>query len=113
MIFQIFLAVFALLAILKTHRQYKARKVSIYWYVVWTSLWVLVIAVAYSPQTTDIIASYVGVEKGADLLVYSSIVVLFYALYRLFVKIEKQNKELTELVRMIAVKEGKKFEKED
>lgn len=108
MIFQIFLAVFAVAAILKTHRQYKAKKVSVYWYTVWVFLWLLVIAVAYTPQTTDIIAFYVGVEKGADLLVYTSIVVLFYALYRLFVKIEKQNKELTELVRMVAVRDGKK-----
>lgn len=108
MIFQIFLAIFAILAIVKTYRQYKARKVSIYWFAVWSLLWVFVIVVAYTPQTTDIVARYVGVERGADLLVYTSIVVLFYALYRLFVKIERYEKEITELVRTIAINEKTK-----
>lgn len=108
MIFQIFLIAFALFAIIKTSRQYQSRKVSVYWFTVWTLFWVAVIAVAFAPQTTDVIAEYVGVEKGADLLVYSAIVILFYIVYRLLVRTEKQNRELTELVRKIAKMEAKK-----
>ena len=108
MIFQIFLVTFALFAILKTLRQYKSQKVSVYWLMVWILFWVAVITVAFVPQTTDVIASYVGVEKGADLMVYSAIVILFYIVYRLLVRTEKQNRELTELVRKIAKLEAKK-----
>ena len=108
MIFQIFLVAFALFAILKTSRQYKHQKVSVYWYMMWILLWVTVIAVAFAPQTTDVIAAYVGVEKGADLLTYAAIVVLFYAVYRMLVRQEMFNRELTELVRKIAKMEAEK-----
>lgn len=110
MIFQIFLVLFASFAILKTLRQYKHQKVSVYWFMVWIFFWLAVIAVAFAPQTTDVIALFVGVEKGADLLVYSSIVVLFYVVYRILVRTEKQNRELTELVRKIAKLEVAKKE---
>ncbi|MCH8049295.1 DUF2304 domain-containing protein [Patescibacteria group bacterium] len=108
MIFQILLIAFALFAIAKTTRQYRKQKVSVHWFVVWTVFWLLVIAVGLAPQTTDILAAYLGVERGADLLVYSAIVVLFYAIYRMIVRMEKQHQELTDLVRKIAILEAKK-----
>jgi hypothetical protein len=49
----------------------------------------------------------VGVERGADLIVYASIVVLFYAMYRVLIRLERQNKELTDLVRSLAIHEVK------
>lgn len=111
MIFQIFLMLFALFAISKTVRQYKKKKVSRHWFLVWTGLWVVVIGVALAPQTTDVVARYVGVEKGADLLVYCAIVLLFYVMYRMFVRMERQHQELTQLVRKIAVLDAKKQQK--
>ncbi|MBU1126616.1 MAG: DUF2304 domain-containing protein [Patescibacteria group bacterium] len=108
MIFQIFLIAFGLFAILKTIRQYRAKKVSLYWLLLWCLLWLSVVIVALMPQTTDVLAEYVGVEKGADLLVYVAIVILFYSIYRILIRSEKQNKELTELVRKIAKLEAKR-----
>lgn len=108
MIFQIFLILFAVFAIAKTYRQYKKQRVSVYWLTVWSLLWFVVIAVALWPQTTDILATFVGVEKGADLLVYTAVVVLYYLLYRSMVRQERTNKELTDLVRQIAILEAKK-----
>ncbi|MFH1712194.1 MAG: DUF2304 domain-containing protein [Patescibacteria group bacterium] len=110
MIFQIILIAFALIAIVKTTRQYKKEKVSVYWFMVWTIFWTLLIIAALVPQTTDLLAKYVGVEKGADLLVYSAVVVLFYAMYRMMIRIERQHQELTDLVRKIAIIEAKKKE---
>ncbi len=109
MIFQIFLILFALIAIWRTTVQYRQKKVSFYWLGVWTFFWLLVIAVALAPQTTDVVARLVGVEKGADLLVYCAIVIVYYALYRVLVKIEKQNRELTPNFRQIALMRAEKF----
>ncbi len=108
MIFQSILIIFAIIVLAKTYRQYQAHKVSLYWAIVWSLMWIILIIVAFTPQTTDIIAKYVGVEKGADLFVYSSIVIIFYALYRILSRQEKMNKETTNLVRQIAILEAKK-----
>lgn len=103
MIFQLILIIFACFAIAKTSKQYRSQKVTVRWFVIWTLFWLVVIGVAITPESTDILANLVGVERGADLLVYIAVVVLSYAMYRVFVQLEKQNRELTELVRKIAI----------
>jgi small membrane protein len=103
MVFQILLVAFALFAILKTWKQYQARKVSKYWLFTFGLFWTIVAIVAITPQTTDIVAEYVGVGRGADLLVYIGVVVLFYLAHRLMLKQQQLSDEMTELVRKVAI----------
>jgi hypothetical protein len=110
MIFKILLIAFALFALTITIKQYKTRKVSLYWFIGWTLLWLFVIVVALIPQATDPIAQLVGIEKGADLLVYIAIVVIAYSLYRVLVKLEKIQKEITQIVREVAIKRAQSSE---
>lgn len=103
MIFQIFLIAFAVIAIVRTWRQYHREHISAHWMQVWFSLWLIVILVAISPITTDKLAQFVGVGRGADLLVYVAILFLLYGVSRIIATQEKQRKELTDLVRKIAI----------
>lgn len=103
MAFKIALIIFALFASLRTWRQYKAQKVTRQWFVLWLFVWALVIVVAVAPQTTDILASNVGVGRGADLLVYIAIVFLLYGQFRNMVRTKRLHEQHTELVRRIAI----------
>lgn len=103
MIFQFGVVAFALLVILRTYGQYKKELVSRYWLLAFSSVWVLIAAAAIVPHVTDDVAQRVGVERGADMLVYIAVLVLLYAVYRLFVRVQKINEEITELVRQIAL----------
>ncbi len=103
MIFQIALIAFSMFGILHVSRQYKDQKVSVYWFLIWVVFWLIVIAVALAPEMTDVIAEFVGVEKGADLIAYIAIVVLSYSMYRVLVRLEKIRQEMTELTRWIAI----------
>lgn len=105
MIFQAILIIFALFAVSRVSKQYRQRKVSVHWFVLWTLLWMAVMAVALWPHSTDLVAAWMGVGRGADLIVYSSVVILFYGLYRVMVRQEKMHQEVTELVRRIAIME--------
>lgn len=103
MIFQIVLVAFALVACFKTWKQYLARQVSKYWFLVFGIFWLVVATVAIVPQTTDIVAKYVGIGRGADMLVYIGVVALFYWTYRLMLKQQELSAEMTELVRKLAI----------
>lgn len=103
MMFKIFLIVFSLYAILRAKKQYEKREASWYWAVVWSLMWVFVIAVALMPQATDAIAAFAGVGRGADLLVYTAVIFLLYATHRSMVRQQKMSEDITELVRKIAV----------
>ncbi len=108
MIYQWLLIFFAAFAILLTYNQFRRERVSLYWLISWSILWFAVIGVAFAPQVTDIIAERVGVEKGADLIVYTAVVVFCYAMYRVLVRQEEMQREITRLVREIAILEAKK-----
>ena len=103
MVFQILLVAFAAFAIFKTLKQYKARKVSKYWFLVLCIFWIGVAVVAIIPDATGIVAELVGVGRGADLLVYIGLVALFYIVHRLMLKQQQLSDEITELVRQSAI----------
>jgi len=50
------------------------------------------------------------VEKGADLAIYISILFLFYLVFKLIVKFDKQERDMTKLVREIALKKNKNID---
>ena len=108
MIFQIFLVVFALFAIVRTVKQHLTQKVSAYWVLVWTLIWLMVIVVAVVPASTTTIANLVGVGRGADLVVYTGLISLFFTVYRLLVVSEQQRQEITKLTRELSIKKAKK-----
>ncbi len=103
MLFQIALVSFAIFALYKTWRQYQARKISKYWLAVVGLFWFVVAGVAIIPESTNVLASLVGVGRGADLAVYSGLVVLFYLVHRLLLKQQQLSDEITELVRQLAI----------
>ncbi|MFA5946150.1 MAG: DUF2304 domain-containing protein [Patescibacteria group bacterium] len=108
MIFQIALIAFALFAILKTWKQYQKKEASKYWVIAFSILWTVVIIVVAVPNITSIVANAVGVGRGADVIVYSAIVILTYVVYRLMLKQQKLSAEMTDLVRAIAIQNVEK-----
>ena len=89
MLFKIFLIAFSVFEIARARIQYTRRQTSWYWSAVWSLMWLMVIIVAVMPKGIDAIASYVGVGRGADLLVYTAIVFLLYANYRSMIRLRK------------------------
>ena len=59
------------------------------------------------PKASDVIAEAIGVGRGVDALVYVSVVALFYASFRLYVKLEHVEHEITVLIRNFALKSKK------
>lgn len=66
---------------------------------VWLIFWWLAILVIIWPNLTVLIANYLGIGRGADLIIYLSLIIIFYLLFRLLIRIENLEKNLTKLVR--------------
>ena len=60
---------------------------------------------AFAPSFSDPLAGFFGFGRGVDLLVVTSIAVIAYCLFRLYVKIDELNRNMTELVRALAIKD--------
>ncbi|MBI4438290.1 DUF2304 family protein [Candidatus Uhrbacteria bacterium] len=98
-IIQILIIVFALFAVTRTVLQFKKGTVTRRWLLFWILFWLVAGIVAALPQTADTLARIVGVGRGADVVIYFSLVVIFYLIFRLYVKIEQVEGEITRLVR--------------
>ncbi len=102
---QILLVLFALFAITRVVLKARQRRIPTAWAVLLSLIWVALVIVSLLPQTTDLLAAQVGIGRGADLLVYLSIIGLFYLLFRLVVHHESLQQDITKLVRAIALKD--------
>lgn len=75
----------------------------------WCVFWSIALVFIWLPTNTiDKLGKVFGVGRGIDVLVYLSIIILFYYIFRQNDKINKLEKQITKLVREIAKENAKK-----
>ncbi len=109
---QIIIVAFAAYALSRAVVRFRSGELHLGQMALWSLFWVVVATVALLPQTTSWVAAAVGVGRGADLVIYCSIIALFYAVFRLFVRIERMERNITTLVREVGLREAGLDEKE-
>jgi hypothetical protein len=77
---------------------------AIFWFLVWGAA---LIGISL-PKTTTKIAEFFGVGRGVDVIVYFSLAILFYLVFRIYVMIEDLRHEITFLVRQFALRNSSK-----
>ena len=107
-VIQILVILFVLFAWSRAFFRMRDKNISIGEFSLWSIIWIAVLVVTIFPNLTSILSKIVGIGRGMDLAVYASVILLFYLMFRLYVKIDSQNKELTKLVRELAIRDAKK-----
>jgi len=103
---QIVLILFALFAISRVILRAKEKIISFQVAFFWTLIWLGALIIVVLPGTTTRLASYFGVGRGVDVIVYISLALLFYLVFRILVMIEDLRHEITQLVRIIALQKS-------
>lgn len=103
MVIQIFLTTCSLFVIWRAFKKYQAKEIRISLFVLWTIFWIALIATVWQPQQTDRLAALLQVGRGADAVLYLSLVFMYYLLFKLFLSFERMHQDITTLVREIAV----------
>ena len=104
---QIILSAIVLFILIKTFKSYRKKQMSSSFSIVWCLFWCAVLFVIYYPGFLSSIASMLGIGRGVDLAIYVSVICLFYLVYKLFIKIQSLERQITLLVRKLAVKKVK------
>lgn len=99
LIFQSLFVLFALAAVFGVYQKRRENLLSIRGMFFWIAFWVLAALVVWFPSTTSMLADRLGIGRGTDLVVYVSLACIFYVLFRLHVKLEKINRDVTKVVR--------------
>jgi hypothetical protein len=101
---QVFAILFALFALSRVILRAKEGKLTLREFMLWFLIWVAFIVIAFFPNVSTFFANIIGFGRGMDLLIFASVGLLFYMVFRIYVKLEDQEREISDVVRAIAVK---------
>jgi small membrane protein len=102
---QIIAIVFALFALTKVILKLRKKKLTINEFIFWASIWTLLIILSIFPDISHNIASFFGFGRGLDFFIVSSILLILYLIFRIFVRLEELDSKIAKLTRSIALKE--------
>lgn len=105
---QIMLLVFVLFAASRAVLQFRGGTIRFGALTFWLLIWAVALVAIFYPEETTRLAKILGIGRGVDVVVYASIAILFYLVFRLHVYLENIRTEISRLIREVAIKEVKK-----
>ncbi len=109
---QFLLLLVLFLAALLTWRRFRQHAIGLIEAFAWTLVWGIAAIFVIRPDTTTRLAHLVGVGRGADLVLYASVIALLILVFQLHVAHQRLERSLTELIRAQALKEWDEKTKE-
>lgn len=103
-IFQILFIAFALFVVSSVFKRKKGGLLGTKGVVFWLLFWFAAIVAVLWPDLTTKLANYLGIGRGTDLVVYASLAIMFFVLFRLHIKVESIGRDITLVVRDKALK---------
>ena len=85
--------------------RFKKNDIKVLEFVLWLLFWLIAFIIILLPQTTSFLARVLGIGRGADLVIYISLIILFYIAFRISVRLEKIERNIAKIIRKIALKD--------
>ena len=116
LVIQILLGIFAIFVMIKVIQGLRNKTMGIIESVFWTGLWIIMLIIAIFPRIIDF-SRFVGIQNAINFLTYTSILVLFYLVFRLYGALDKQEQKFNTLLKELtierALREGKSTRQTD
>lgn len=102
MVYPIVFSFIALIAIIYLYQRISQKK-SPMSYLLWGVIWLFVIIFAFVPELSAYLGGFFGISRGLDFLVIVAIILMFYLIFKLYLKIDQLQQDITKIVREIAL----------
>lgn len=103
MLIKVILVSFLLFSISRVLLQLRNRNLGSRSSFFWITIWIAALVGIISPELTSRVARVFGIGRGADVVIYISIALLFYLIFRLSIFIENLRHDIGKLSREIAL----------
>ncbi|MBI2980937.1 MAG: DUF2304 domain-containing protein [Deltaproteobacteria bacterium] len=104
---QVFLFTLATLAMIGVIFKYRDKKIGARFFLLWLFLWAGAAVVILFPESTTAAASLLHIGRGADVVLYLGVILILYLLFTVFVRMERMDREITKIVRNLALRDLK------
>ncbi len=108
MFLQIIITILVIIALSVIVKRTSQNKLSLGQAATWFLMWLIVLIVFWYPESTSYLASALGIGRGADLIIYVAILVMFYMLFRMYLRMDKLSGDITKVVRKVGIDEVNK-----
>jgi small membrane protein len=79
-------------------------------FVLWVIIWGAIGVVCVFPGTTSVLARWLGIGRGLDVVLSASVAAIFFLLFRVIARLERMERDLTRIVRQLALHPGRETE---
>ncbi len=101
---QIIALIIIIFFIIKLFSQKQNNQISKNEFLLWITFWIIASISIISIKWIDLALSMIGVSgSGIEILFYISVIIIFYLIFKIRIKLEKQKQEITKLTRHIAL----------
>ncbi len=69
----------------------------------WSLFWLASGVVVLRPEFATAFAGFLGVGRGADAVMYVAVIALFYLVFRIFLRLDRLDRDITSLTRMVSL----------
>ncbi len=107
MLIQILAILFCLFALWRVIAKFRRAELKPSEFAMWFIFWLAVGVAFITPASLTYLANLLGIGRGTDLVLYVAVVVVFYLMFRIFVRLEKMEHEITKVVRKEALESTK------
>lgn len=103
MFLQIIITILVIIALSVVVKKKSQNKLSVGQAATWVVMWLIVLVVFWYPESTSYLASSLGIGRGADLIVYAAILAMFYMIFKMYLRMDKLNSDITKVVRRVGI----------
>jgi len=103
---QLLLLTLAIIIIALVALRFRQGRIGTPAFLFWIFLWVSAAVVVVYPDSTSVVARFLGIGRGADLVLYLGAILILYLIFRLFMRMEQLDRNITTIVRSMALREA-------
>lgn len=100
---QLLLLAFVVFALARVIQKYKQRRMRALEFFYWLLGWLGAAFVIMVPDATSFVARLLGIGRGADLIMYASLLIAFYLILRIHLALDRLEQDVTKIVRAMAL----------
>jgi len=106
-LFKILFLFFILIILIRLVRRLKSRQIRVTNFLIWLFFWLMAGTIVIYPESTNYLARFLGIGRGADVIVYFSLAIIFYFIFYFTVRLHIIDTKIAKIVRSISLKEKK------
>ena len=104
LIIQVVGIVIALFSLLMVLIRFRKKQISLREFSLWGVFWIILGVFILYPWLMSRLAALVGVGRGVDVIVYFGLILLFYLVFKINVRMEKIEQDITKIVKEEALR---------